>query len=120
MQNFATTNEDPLTLSMNDSFQSPAPSSSTKTMQRFPSMDNFPHNGAMTNGYGPLSSQSRRTASWGGSFNEAFSPPKMAEVKPLGEVLGMPPTSFMPSDPSLIRSPMNGGNFPDDLHEVEL
>lgn len=115
-QEGSTTNEDPSTSFTSDSFQSPP------TVQRFPSMDNIPNNGVVSNGYGPYPSRSRRAASWGGSFNEAFSPPKGTEVKPLGEALGMPmpPSSYMPTDPSLMRLPMNGASFPDDLQEVEL
>lgn len=118
-QEETTTNEDPSTSIRNDSFQSPIPPSSM-TIQRFPSMGSVPGKGAVTNGMVPLSSHSRRTASWGGSLSDPFSPPNTAEIKPLGEALGMPPSSFMPNDPSLMRMPMSGGSFGDDLHEVEL
>ncbi|KAG6633509.1 protein transport protein SEC16B homolog isoform X1 [Carya illinoinensis] len=112
------TNEDPSTSIANDSFLSPVPSSSM-TMQRFPSMGNVPGRVA-TNGKASVSPYSRRTASWGGSFSDPFSPPNPAELKPLGEVLGMPPSTSMPNEPSLMRMPMNDGSFGDDLHEVEL
>nr|XP_016439252.1 PREDICTED: protein transport protein SEC16A homolog [Nicotiana tabacum] len=102
---------------VNGSFQSPAPPS-TMLMQRFPSMDSISKKG-VTTGPSPLSSQSRRTASWSGGISDAFTPNK-SEVKPLGEVLGMPPSSFMPSDANLMHSSMNGGRFGEDLHEVEL
>ncbi|XP_059657556.1 protein transport protein SEC16B homolog isoform X2 [Cornus florida] len=117
VQQVAAVNENPSTSVMNDSFQSPSPSSSM-TMQRFPSMDNISKKGVMTNGNGPFPSHSRRTASWSGSMNDAFSPPQRTELKPLGEVLRMPPSSLMPGGTSHL--PMNGGSFGDDLHEVEL
>ncbi|KAI4327126.1 hypothetical protein L6164_019625 [Bauhinia variegata] len=88
-------------------------------MQRFPSMGNIASMGAMTNGKDSLSPRSRRTASWSGSFGDAFSPPKMDGTKPLGEALGMPPSTFMPEGSSLTRTPMSSGNF-GDLQEVEL
>ncbi|CAK9181932.1 unnamed protein product [Ilex paraguariensis] len=103
--------------SMNNSFLCPAPSSSM-AMQRFASLDDISNKGIRSNG--SLPPASRRTASWSGSFGDAFSPPSRAELKPLGEVLGMPPSSFMSSGPSLTHSSVNGGSFGDDLHEVEL
>ncbi|PON93028.1 COPII coat assembly protein, Sec, partial [Trema orientale] len=112
------TSEDASTSTMSDAFQVQPPLSST--MQRFPSMGNIPSQGVMTNGHSSLSSHSRRTASWSGSFNDSFSPPKATEVKSLGDALGISPSSFMSSDPSLMRTQMNGGNFADDLQEVEL
>ncbi|KAF3954932.1 hypothetical protein CMV_019786 [Castanea mollissima] len=120
-QEETSTNGDHTTSIANDSFRSPIPSSSM-TVQRFPSMDNIPYMGDLTNGNGngngSLPPHSRRTASWGGSHSTPFSPPKSAEIKPLGEALGMPPSSFMPNEPSLMRM-QNGGSF-GDLHEVEL
>ncbi|KAL5551175.1 hypothetical protein UlMin_001351 [Ulmus minor] len=108
--------EDTSTSTTNDMFQTPPPS----TMQRFPSMGNIPSKGMATNGHGSLSSNSRRTASWSGSLNDSFSPPQRTEIKPLGEALGMPPSLYTPSDTSSMRTQMNGGNFTDDLQEVEL
>ncbi|XWS49110.1 hypothetical protein CRYUN_Cryun13aG0135600 [Craigia yunnanensis] len=105
------TSNNPTKSNANESYQSPMPSSSM-TMQRFPSMDNISGKGIVThaNGFSP---HSRRTASWSGSnFSNALSPPSKAEIRPLGEALGMPPSSFMPG-------PMNG-SFGDELHEVEL
>ncbi|KAF8412984.1 hypothetical protein HHK36_000956 [Tetracentron sinense] len=121
MHEAASIHEDLSTSITNESFSGP-PASSSMTMQRFPSMDNITNKGmgVMTNGNDPLSSGSRRTASWGGSFSNTSNPPKMAEIKPLGEVLGMPPSSFMPNDPPSMHFPINGGSFGDDLHEVEL
>lgn len=115
----AATNENPSGPTVNDSFHSP-PHPPSVTMQRYPSMDNISNRGTATNMNGPLSSHSRRTASWSGSFSDGFSPPGKSELKPLGEVLGMPPSSFMPSEQALTHSSMNGGSFGDDLHEVEL
>ncbi|KAF8380503.1 hypothetical protein HHK36_027990 [Tetracentron sinense] len=119
MQEAAVNNEDPSTSIVNNSFSTPPPSS--VTMQRFPSMDNIMNKGmgVTENSNGSLSSRSRRTASWSGSFSDAFNP-KMTKVKPLGEALGMPPSSFMPSDLSSMHLPVNGSRFGDELHEVEL
>ncbi|KAG7028391.1 hypothetical protein SDJN02_09572, partial [Cucurbita argyrosperma subsp. argyrosperma] len=46
-------------------------------------------------------------------------------TKPLGEALGIPPSSFMPSEPppsvhTLMNGGGGGGGMGDDLHEVEL
>ncbi|KAL6979747.1 hypothetical protein U1Q18_021402 [Sarracenia purpurea var. burkii] len=104
----------------NNSVQFLSPPSSM-AMQRFPSIDNVSNVGTIMNGNGSLSSHSRRTASWSGIVGDAGSPPQRTEVKPLGEVLGMQPSSYIPSEPTLGHLPMNGGgSFGDDLHEVEL
>ncbi|KAF2313085.1 hypothetical protein GH714_009176 [Hevea brasiliensis] len=58
-----------------DSSQSPS-SFSKMNMQRFPSMDNITRRERTVNGNVPIPSQSRRTASWSGSFSDSFSPPK--------------------------------------------
>uniref|UniRef100_A0A2P2MGH5 Protein transport protein sec16 n=2 Tax=Rhizophora mucronata TaxID=61149 RepID=A0A2P2MGH5_RHIMU len=107
------------TSASNESLHASIPSSSTP-MQRFPSMDNITRKGKMPNGNPPISSHSRRTASWSGSFSDSFSPPRMAETKTLGEALAMPPSSFMANELSLAYTAANGGNFGDDLHEVQL
>ncbi|KAK4434985.1 protein transport protein SEC16B [Sesamum alatum] len=118
MQNTSSNNENPSTSPLHDSFESPAPPS-TMTMQRIGSMKNISHKGMADSGSFPI--QSRRTASWSGSFTDPLShPPNRAELKPLGEVLSRQPSSSTPSDPSLVHSAMNGGSFGDDLHEVEL
>ncbi|KAL0446307.1 UNVERIFIED_CONTAM: protein transport protein SEC16A [Sesamum latifolium] len=109
------TYENHATSTLSDSFHSPAHQSSA-TMQRFASMADISNQGMSNNG--SSSAHSRRTASWSGSFNDSFSDPNSADMKPLGEVLGMHPSQFMPSDPSVSRSPVSGGG--DDLHEVEL
>ncbi|KAF3448329.1 hypothetical protein FNV43_RR09042 [Rhamnella rubrinervis] len=118
LQEGVASNSDASTSAMNDSFQSP--SSSSSPMQRFPSMGHIPSKGVVTNGRGTFPSHSRRAASWSGSFSDSISPPKTSEIKPLGEALGMSPPSFMPNGPPSMRTPMNGGNFGDDLQEVEL
>lgn len=106
--------ENPSAMTMNET----ATYSSPMTMQRFPSMDNISRKEMKVNGVGPLASHSRRTASWSGSFGDSFSsPPSTAPTKSLGEALGIPPSAYMPSDPSM---PMNGGSFGDELQEVEL
>ncbi|XP_073287925.1 protein transport protein SEC16B homolog [Primulina huaijiensis] len=118
MQDNSSAHEHPSTSPSSDAFQSPAPPPSSTNMPRFASMNNISNNG--TSNYGSFSTPSRRTASWSGRLNDSFSPPYRAGVKPLGEVLGMEPSSFMPSDPPIVHSSKNGGNFGDDLHEVEL
>ncbi|KAK8578179.1 hypothetical protein V6N13_047034 [Hibiscus sabdariffa] len=90
------------------SFPSPKPSLSA-TRQKFPSMDNIPPEGMMTNANG-YSSHSRRTASWSGSSFE-LGHPSGAKIRPSGgEALGKPPPLFMPV-------PMNG-SIGEELHEV--
>jgi len=112
------TTENPSTSNMNKNGPSHPSTSSALTMQRFSSMDNIARKGAMINGNGPVSSHSRRTASWSGSFSDSFSPPKAVESKSQGEMLSMSP-SFMPSNHSMTRM-SSSGSFGDDLHEVEL
>ncbi|KAG5588936.1 hypothetical protein H5410_039450 [Solanum commersonii] len=101
---------------VNGSIHFPAPTSSAAPMQRFASMDNLSNKGAVASS---LSANSRRTASWSGSFPDAFSPNR-SEIKPPGSRLSMPPSSFMPSDVNSMHSSANGGSFSDDLHEVDL
>ncbi|CAL5398062.1 unnamed protein product [Camellia sinensis] len=112
LQEAVFTNESPASSVENISFPSPLTSESTSTssmptMQRIPSMDDIvsKRSGAIANSRSSLPPHSRRTASWSGSFSDTFNPPKMTELKPLAEVLGMPPSLFMPGD---------------ELHEVEL
>lgn len=112
LQEAVFTNESPSSSVENNSFPSPLTSASTSTssmptMQRIPSMDNIvsKRSGAIANSRSSLPPHSRRTASWSGSFSDTFNPPKMTELKPLAEVLGMPPSLLMPGD---------------ELHEVEL
>ncbi|XP_049364245.1 protein transport protein SEC16A homolog [Solanum verrucosum] len=101
---------------VNGSTHFPAPTSSAAPIQRFASMDNLSNKGAVASS---LSANSRRTASWSGSFPDAFSPNK-SEIKPLGSRLSMPPSSFMPSDVNSMHSSTYGGSLGDDLHEVDL
>ncbi|KAE8713796.1 Protein transport protein SEC16B-like protein [Hibiscus syriacus] len=85
---------------------------SSKTRQKFPSMDNIPQEGIMTNANG-YSSDWHRAASWSGSnFDNALGHPGKAEIGPSGEALGKPPPLFMPG-------PMNG-SIGDELQEVEF
>ncbi|KAF8032818.1 hypothetical protein BT93_D1641 [Corymbia citriodora subsp. variegata] len=117
-QEETSTTEEHSTSSAYDLFKTSAPPSAA--MQRFPSMGNIPSKGAASKENGSFQSHSRRAASWSGSFNDALNPPKNAEIKPLGEALGMPPSAYMPTNPTSMPMPMNGGGFADDLHEVEL
>ncbi|XP_061341068.1 protein transport protein SEC16A homolog [Gastrolobium bilobum] len=112
-------NENPSTSSRNEwSYQSPKPASS---LARIPSMGNISNRGAMMNGNNSHPPHSRRTASWGGgSISDSFSPTKLGEIKPLGEALGMPPSTYMHDEFSLMRTPKKSGSFGEDLHEVEL
>ncbi|KAF5729847.1 hypothetical protein HS088_TW20G00212 [Tripterygium wilfordii] len=112
----AAPNGTPLSSTINDPLQT-TPSSSMSPIQRFPSMDDISNKRPMINGKGPHPSHSRRTASWSGSFTDA---PKIGETKPLGEALGIPPSSYMTNGPSMMGMPTRGGSFGDDLHEVEL
>lgn len=120
-QEDTTTSEHPSTSTTNDSFPTPP---STTPMQRFPSMGNISVKGAIKGHNLTIASNSRRTASWSGpNFSDAFSPPPkpMGGLQPLGEALGMPPSSFVPSEPPpSVHAPINGGSMGDDLHEVEL
>ncbi|XP_022757013.1 protein transport protein SEC16A homolog isoform X2 [Durio zibethinus] len=79
-------------------------SSSSATMQRFPSMDNIvrKREAAVSDG------NSRRTASWSGSLNDASNLSTTKEIKPLGEALGKPSSIY--ADP----------NSGEDLHEIKL
>ncbi|XP_045789857.1 protein transport protein SEC16B homolog [Trifolium pratense] len=112
--------ENPSTSYSNDwSFQSPKPPPPL-ARQRCPSVGNFADHGAVVNGSNCNSPHSRRTVSWGGSPGCPFSPTKTREIMPLGEALGMPPSTYMSDDVSLMRSPMGSGSFGEDLHEVDL
>ncbi|KAL3645591.1 hypothetical protein CASFOL_010771 [Castilleja foliolosa] len=95
-ENTSTFENQPST-SLTNSFQS---------MQKFASSNNISVQRIIDNN----NSGTRRTLSWSGNLNEPFSAQRRPELKPLGEVMGMHPSS---SDPSLVRSG-------DDLHEVEL
>ncbi|XP_043713337.1 protein transport protein SEC16A homolog isoform X2 [Telopea speciosissima] len=124
MHETAMTNGIPSTSVASESVIPSTASSPALSMQRFPSMDNItPTNKgieATENGDGSLPYRSRRTASWSGSISDTFNPPMTTAIKPLGEALGMPPSMFMPSDPSQMRMSMNGASLGDELHEVEL
>ncbi|KAM7508798.1 hypothetical protein LguiA_019251 [Lonicera macranthoides] len=102
---------------------SPFPSSPTAklvpTMQRIPSMDNITTRRMRSRSIAlsSVSPHSRRTLSWsGGSLSEPSNLSKVAEPKPLGEALGLPPSLFVPGDTD--TSTRTGTR--DDLHEVEL
>ncbi|KAK6260856.1 hypothetical protein SCA6_015330 [Theobroma cacao] len=79
-------------------------SSSSVTMQRFPSVDNIVHKRVAA----VEDSNSRRTASWSGSLNDASNLSKTREIKPLGEALVMPSSSYADT------------NSGEDLHEIKL
>ncbi|KAL2472036.1 Protein transport protein SEC16B-like protein [Abeliophyllum distichum] len=117
LQDTSSNNETPLTSSPSNTFQSPRPPSSV-TMQRYASMDSISNKGTSDNS--SFSVHSRRRASWSGSLNDSISLPNTIEVRPLREVLGVHPSSFVHDDSSLVHSSTNGGNFSDNLHEVEL
>ncbi|KAK7406260.1 hypothetical protein VNO78_07883 [Psophocarpus tetragonolobus] len=117
-QEDSATNEDPSTSATNEwSYQSPNHVPAT-AIQRFPSMGNISKQGA-TGGSNSHFAHSRRAASWSGSLNDSFTPPKSGNIKHLGETSGMPPTRFMP-DESLMHTPVKSSSYGEDLHEVEL
>ncbi|KAI5417526.1 protein transport protein SEC16B homolog isoform X3 [Lathyrus oleraceus] len=96
-------------------------SASPTVWQRCPSVGNFANHGAVVNDSNSQTPHSRRTASWGGSTDESFSPTNMCETMPLGEALGMPPSTYMSDDISLRHTPhMRSCSFGEDLHEVDL
>ncbi|XP_047948533.1 protein transport protein SEC16B homolog isoform X1 [Salvia hispanica] len=101
-----TTYEDASSSPPNETFYSPRPSSPMAPMPRFGSMNNIYNKGASDSSF---ASHSRRTASWGGSLNDAMSPPNMTQ--PAGESVSMRPPSFMPNDTLLVDSSVNGGGF---------
>lgn len=113
-------NENPVSSSLNNSIQSVAPPS--YNMQKFPSMNNIPNKGTTLAGTSnsSLLSQSRRAASWSGVSGESFPPQSSAQTIPLGEVSGMPPSSFKPSGPPSMHSSVSGGSYGENLHEVDL
>ncbi|GMH26647.1 hypothetical protein Nepgr_028490 [Nepenthes gracilis] len=88
-------------------------SSPSSTMPRFPSVGSIAEKGMTGNGSSSVSSLSRRTASWSGGHENAYSPLEIAKLNPS-------PLSIPQSDPSTNHLPMNGGNISDDLQEVEL
>ncbi|KAL4344212.1 hypothetical protein S83_035383 [Arachis hypogaea] len=93
--------------------------------QRISSMGHISNQLAMTNGGNPGFLQ-RRTASWDAGAGNSFSPRKKGNNRPLGEVLGMPPSTFMPNEYNSPRSmptsplPKNGSGSFGDLQDVEL
>ncbi|OVA01146.1 Sec16 [Macleaya cordata] len=126
MQEPAGPSEDLSTVMTRDSFfssQPPPQPTSSPSMQRFASMNNIAPTANKVTGVldGSLSSRSRRTASWSGSFTGANNSPNLTEMKPLGEVLGILPSPSMPNDPSSsMHLTRNGASFGEDLQEVEL
>ncbi|KAJ4953350.1 hypothetical protein NE237_030182 [Protea cynaroides] len=123
MQENGMTNESTSTSVVSESvIQSTSSLPPPVSIQRAPSLGNItPTNmGATENGDGSVPFRSRRTASWSGGISNTFNPLKTTEVKPPGEALGMPPSMFIPSNPSQVRMPLNGASLADDLHEVEL
>lgn len=109
LQDVSSNNESTSSSNISDTFQSSAPPS-LSTRQRFGSMGHIPSKAIAS---------SRRTASWSGSFDVNSETLNQTEVKPLGDVLGMSPSGYMPNDYSL-HSSTSAGSFGDDLQEVEL
>lgn len=109
--------------SKEDSFSSLRSSTSSSTsLQRFPSMDNIVQRrtGPMENGNSLVPPPSRRVASWSGSLSDASNPLMMNEIKPLGEKLAASPFLYRPGDPPSTKFPLNRNNSTDCLQEVEL
>ncbi|OAY76287.1 Protein transport protein SEC16B [Ananas comosus] len=102
------------------SFSSPpSASSSSPSMQRFPSMDNMTPYGNRRQGpvseraNGPISRT--RAASWSGNFGDSFNTVS-TESKPNSLDGQTVPSSFMPAK----SLQFSGSSLSDDLHEVEL
>lgn len=110
LQDASSNNESTSSSNISDTFQSPVPPP-LSTRQRFGSMGHIPSK--------VISANSRRTASWSGSFDVNSGTLNQAEAKPLGDVLGVSPSAYMPNEYSL-HSSASAGSFGDDLHEVEL
>ncbi|RVW97180.1 Protein transport protein SEC16B-like [Vitis vinifera] len=107
----------------NDGFAPPPTStSSSMAMQRHPSMNDILYNsmGTTAKSNPSVIPHSRRTASWSGTFSDSISQSIRTDVKPLGEVLGMNPSQYLPSNSSPMRFSVSGNSIGDDLHEVEL
>ncbi|XP_010539195.1 PREDICTED: protein transport protein SEC16B homolog [Tarenaya hassleriana] len=98
-------------------FQTPPAASSAMTIQRFPSMDHIRGSAAAAPNHlnGNFSGHSRRTASWGGSFDVMAGgrPINESGPRPLGEVLGLPHSAYM-------SGPLPANALGDELQEVEL
>lgn len=123
MQEASLNNANPPTSFKEDSISSTQKStSSSMSLQRFPSMDNIIQRktGPMAHGTSLVPSPSRRTASWSGNLSDGWNPSMMNEVKPLGEVLGVSPSLYKPGDPLSVQFPSSRNSSRDDLHEVEL
>lgn len=107
----------------NDGFAPPPTSTpSSMAMQRHPSMNDILYNsmGTTAKSNPSVIPHSRRTASWSGTFSDSISQSIRTDVKPLGEVLGMNPSQYLPSNSSPMRFSVSGNSIGDDLHEVEL
>ena len=123
MQEATLNNANPPTSFKEDSISSTQKStSSSMSLQRFPSMDNIVQRktGPMAHGTSLVPPPSRRTASWSGNLSDGWNPSMMNEVKPLGEVLGVSPSLYRPGDPLSVQFPSSRNSSRDDLHEVEL
>lgn len=109
-------NDNPPSSYKEDSFSSQRTSTSSSTsLQRFPSVDNIVQRrtGSMVNGNSLVPPPSRRVASWSGSLSN---PSMINATKPLGEeALRVSPSFYRPDHPS-----PNRNSSGDDLHEVEL
>ncbi|MED6215753.1 hypothetical protein PIB30_001374 [Stylosanthes scabra] len=117
-------NENPATSPRNDRPQPLSPKPPLPT-QRISSMGHISNQLAPMNGGNPGLVQ-RRTASWDAGAGNLFSPRRNSQIRPLGEVLGMPPSTFMPNEYYSPRSmptsplPADRSGSLGDLHEVEL
>lgn len=110
----------------NSAFSPPHTAPPSPAMHKHPSMESLARKsmvGTTTNGIngGPPPPHSRRTLSWSGGLGDPLNPPSPGEARPLGEALGLPPSTYMPNNPTPMSSfSSNFSTAGDDLQEVQL
>lgn len=114
--------EDTSTSDRNHSFSPPQMGPPSLAMHRHPSTESLPNIGTpgTTNGNGSLPPHSRRTLSWSGDLGDPLNPLSPGEARPLGEALGMSPSTYMPSNSSTMSFTSYSTTLADDLQEVQL
>uniref|UniRef100_A0A7C9EVL2 Protein transport protein sec16 n=1 Tax=Opuntia streptacantha TaxID=393608 RepID=A0A7C9EVL2_OPUST len=113
--------EDASTSDRSHSFSPPQMGPPSPAMHRHPSAESLPNIGTpgTVNGNGSLPPHSRRTLSWSGDLGDPLNPLSPGETIPLGEALGMSPSTYMPSNSSAMSSSYST-TLADDLQEVQL
>lgn len=114
--------EDTSTSDRNHSFSPPQMGPPSPAMHSHPSTESLPNIGTpgTTNGNGSLPPHSRRTLSWSGDLGDPLNPLSPGEARPLGEALGMSPSTYMPSNSSTMSFTSYSTTLADDLQEVQL